>query len=77
MPQYWGAMADELKQIGNNIRKIRTKRGMTQVELAYASEIEENTLNRIEGGKTNPTVKTLLNIAKALDVKLAELVKIK
>ena len=70
-------MEKELKQIGSNIRRIRLKKGLTQVELAYESGIEENTLNRIEKGKTNPTMKTMLNIAKALGVKLTELVRIK
>lgn len=77
MPQYWGEMEKELKQIGNNIRRFRLKKGLTQVELAYESGIEENTLNRIEKGKTNPTMKTMLNIAKALGVKLSEIVRIK
>jgi transcriptional regulator with XRE-family HTH domain len=70
-------MDKELKQIGKNIQKLRLKNNLTQVELAYASEIEENTLNRIEKGKTNPTAKTLLRIAKALNVSLAEIVKMK
>lgn len=70
-------MENELKQIGSNIRKMRLKKGLTQIELAYASEIEENTLVRIEKGKTNPTAKTLLRIAGALEVRLTELVKLK
>lgn len=68
---------DELRQIGQNISKIRKRRGMTQLDLAAATGMEENAVGRIETGRTNPTVKTLLRIAKALEVPLTELVKLK
>lgn len=49
---------------------------MTQLDLAVACGIEENAVGRLENGRTNPTVKTLLKISKALDVKLSELVRL-
>jgi putative transcriptional regulator len=67
----------ELKEIGKNISTIRRKKGLTQLDLASACGMETNSLGRIENGRTNPTVKTLLKLAKALDVKLTELVKLK
>jgi len=68
---------DELVQIGNNIRKYRLKKNLTQLDLAAASGFEESSIGRLENGKTNPTIKTLLKIASALDVKLQDLVKVK
>ncbi|HXU27237.1 MAG TPA: helix-turn-helix transcriptional regulator [Bacteroidia bacterium] len=67
----------EIKQIGENIRKYRLKKNLTQLDLAAACGFEESSIGRLENGNTNPTIKTLLKIAKALDVKLSDLVKIK
>ena len=52
-----------VKKIGENIVRIRTEKGLTQKELSYRLEIEDSALRRIEKGRTNPTVITLLNIA--------------
>ena len=67
---------DKIKQIGKNIRKYRIKKGFTQLDLAAACSFDESAIGRLENGNTNPTIKTLLKMAKALDVKLTELVKI-
>jgi transcriptional regulator with XRE-family HTH domain len=68
---------DELKQIGDNIRKYRIKRKLTQMDLAASCGFEESSIGRLENGKTNPTIKTLLKLSQALDVKLSDIVKIK
>lgn len=68
---------DEIKQIGKNILTYRLNKGLTQLDLAAACGFEESSIGRLENGKTNPTIKTLLKIAKALDVKLFDLVKVK
>lgn len=41
---------------------------MTQLDLATKSGMEENAVQRIETGRTNPTFKTLLKIIGALDM---------
>ncbi len=63
-----------IKKIGKQIRELRTKQDMTQLDLAVKSGMEENAVQRLETGRTNPTIKTLLKIAKALDVEFSELV---
>jgi len=68
---------EEIKQIGKNIRKYRVKKGLTQLDLAATCGFDESAIGRLENGNTNPTIKTLLKLAKALEVKLSELVKIK
>lgn len=67
---------DELKQIGENIRKFRKKRKFTQMDLAASCGFEESSIGRLENGNTNPTIKTLLKLSKALDVKLSDLVRL-
>lgn len=49
---------------------------MTQQTLADECDIETPNLSRIESGNTNPTVKSLWKISKALCVKLKDLVDI-
>lgn len=62
-----------IKQIGNQIRKYRKKQNLTQFDLAIKSDMEENALQRIESGRTNPTIKTLLKITNALKIELKQL----
>ncbi len=66
---------DELRQVGNNIKKHRQKRGLTQLDLAAACGMDESAIGRLENGNTNPTLKTLVKLAKALDVSVQALVK--
>jgi len=61
--------------IGNNIRKIRLRKNITQVELAEKCDFEKSNMRRIEAGNTNPTIKTLLKIANGLDVTIVDLLK--
>lgn len=60
------------EMIGSRIRDIRTKKGLTQDELAEEMGINPKYLSGIERGKENPTMTTLINLAKALGVPIAE-----
>ena len=66
----------DLKKIGENIRRIRLEKNMKQKELADACDFDRQNMNRIEAGKNNVTYKTLLTIAKALDVSVIDLLNI-
>ena len=57
------------------IRELRAERGLTQVRLAVAADMNPATLNRIEQGKANPNIKTLERLAEALGVGLTELLE--
>ena len=46
---------------------------MTQFDLAVKSGMEENALQRIETGRTNTTLKTLLKIVNALGIQFKDL----
>ena len=67
----------EIRQIGENIRKFRLKKKLTQLDLAAACGFEESSVGRLENGNTNPTIKTLLKISKALEITITELVTFK
>ena len=62
------------KDLGHQIKRIRVEKKIKQNELAAAINVEKTNLSRIEAGRTNPTLWTLLKISKALNVSVAELV---
>jgi DNA-binding Xre family transcriptional regulator len=62
-----------IKTLGQNIKKIRLEKKMNQVDLALACDFKKPNMQRIEAGNTNPTFKTLLKIAKALEVNVSDL----
>lgn len=63
------------KKIGERIVELRKSRGLRQIDLASRTGMEDSAIRRLEKGKTNPTVKTLLTVAEALSVSLADLFK--
>jgi transcriptional regulator with XRE-family HTH domain len=61
-----------LINLGAKIREFRLKKDMTQIELATLCNFEKASMSRIESGKTNMTVLTLIKISKVLDVEIIE-----
>ncbi len=50
------------------------EKNLSSLELSFLCEMEKPNLIRIEKGRTNPTIKTLLKICKALQVDLKEII---
>lgn len=53
--------------------QLRTAKGYSLRELEEISGVSKTTINNIENGKANPTIETLLLLAKALDVEISAL----
>lgn len=68
MYNYDGDMPQKI--VGKQIRLLRKRVKMTQSVLASKANMEESALQRIEAGRTNPTIKTLFKISNALNVEL-------
>ena len=66
-------MARALNRLGKRIRKLRLERELTQEAAAEIAKLDEKHWQDIEGARTNPTVATLVGIARALKVTLSEL----
>lgn len=62
----------ELKKLGNHIKKLRKERKLTISALCYKNGLEPSTISRIEKRLVEPKYLTLLNIAKAFNLTLAE-----
>jgi transcriptional regulator with XRE-family HTH domain len=63
------------KKLGENLRKLRLKKDMSQVDLATALNVDRAYISNIENGRMNPTLSTLEKIAGALEIPMSELVK--
>lgn len=60
--------------IGENIRKLRLQKGISQDRLSKDSDLALNTIVKTEtGDNPNPTVETLQSIAKAFNVSVSSL----
>ena len=59
--------------IGENIKRIREAKNLSQKEVITAISMGAAQYSRIESGKTDPSVSTLARIAQALGVELADL----
>lgn len=63
-----------LTGFGKRLKEIRTVKGLTLQELAFEADIELSQVHRVEKGKINPTLTTLVALSKGLGITLAELV---
>lgn len=61
------------KAFGENLRKLRKKKGFTMMELAFEADIEYSQVAKIERGMSNTTISTVYLLANALEIKPIEL----
>jgi transcriptional regulator with XRE-family HTH domain len=61
-----------LKQLGENIARIRTDKGFSQTDLADELEMDRANLRRIEAGRSAPGTSTLFRISKVLKIEVRD-----
>jgi len=59
--------------VGDNIKKIREVKELSGKEVALSAGMDPAQYSRIENNKTDPALSSLVKIAKALGVTVAEL----
>jgi transcriptional regulator with XRE-family HTH domain len=59
--------------IGGKLREVRTRRLLTQMELAERSGVNPTTIVRVERDQVEPHFRTIRKLAKGLDVDPTEL----
>jgi transcriptional regulator with XRE-family HTH domain len=65
-----------MSTISKNIRKLREQKGISQDRLSKLADISLNTIAKLElDDNQNPTIDTLSKIAKALEVKVDDLIQ--
>jgi len=68
-------MSQTSEKLGENIKRIRLRRKMSQGDICRSIEMDRSYMSAIEGGKVNVTLVVLEKLAKALDVSVNELLK--
>ena len=61
--------------VAANVRRLRVGKQLTQEQLALDAQLDLTYIGGIERGRRNPTVKVLGQIAAALDVTPADLLR--
>jgi transcriptional regulator with XRE-family HTH domain len=59
---------DPFKNFGREVRRLRKGRGLTIEQLAERAELSTNYLGAVERGEKNPSLGTVVSIARGLDV---------
>ncbi len=57
--------------VGENLRRLRTRNGLSLDRLAKASGVSRAMLGQIELGRSSPTIAVLWKVARSLDVPLS------
>ena len=63
------------ERLGANIKKIRTRKKMSQGDICRALDMDRGYMSAIENGKKNITIQQLERLAQALDVSPDKLLK--
>src|SRR5258707_15609453 len=66
--------ADLAPVVGSNLRRLRTRRGLSLERLAQISGVSRAMLGQIELGQSAPTINVLWKIARALEVTFSALI---
>ena len=68
-------MTEISSKLGQNLKRIRTKKKMSQGDIARALEVHRAYISGIESGKRNPTLATIQKLADSLKISADELLK--
>lgn len=63
------------ERLGANIKKIRTRKKMSQGDICRPLDMDRGYMSAIENGKKNITIQQLERLAQALDVSPDKLLK--
>lgn len=60
-------------RVGKNLRAARERKNLSQSQLSHEIREDQTTISRWERGLQMPRAQTLMGLARALDVKVADL----
>lgn len=66
---------DMRRLVGQNVKRIRQKKGLTQEQFAELSGFSQQYVSGLENGNRNPTVVTVYELACALGVSHMDLLR--
>ena len=66
-----------LKLLAERLKEVRSEKGFTQEQLANDANLSLSQIARIETSRINPTVSTIFQIARTLNVNAGDLLNFK
>lgn len=69
-------MDSHIEALAENVRQLRESRGLSLSQLSERSGIAKATLFKVERGRTNPTLETIVAIADTFDVSVQSLIAV-
>lgn len=60
-----------INKVGERIKELRLEQGLTQLDLAIKSNMDERQIQRLENGETSPTLKTLYKVSSGLGLEMS------
>ncbi len=64
----------DLPRLGHHIRELRLATGRTQADIARLAGLAESTVGAVEAGRSNPSLPTIVALARALGVSIDQIV---
>lgn len=61
------------KQFGEHLKRIREKKGLSLRQVATNCDLDDSNISKIENGKFNVQLSTIIELAKGLDIEPKEL----
>jgi transcriptional regulator with XRE-family HTH domain len=68
-------MGDWQVIVGQNVRRLRLARGLTQEQLAFEAKLDLTYVGGIERGRRNPSLLVMVRLAEALGSEPHDLLK--
>ena len=68
-----GALTIVKNNLGRNVKELRLSSNMSQADLADKAKIRQPLISKMERGKGNPTLDSIVRIARALGVNVIKL----
>jgi transcriptional regulator with XRE-family HTH domain len=66
----------DLSIYGETLKTIRTKKGISQQELAFMTDLDRTYISMLERNLRQPGLETVIRIANALGYKASEFIKL-
>lgn len=71
----FASMATITQRFGERVKKLRSQKKMSQLDLALKAKLDLTTVNEIENGNREPILRTIWKISNALGIDLQDLFK--
>lgn len=63
------------RSFGKTLKRLREKRGISQEALGFESGYHRTYISQLERGQKSPSIQTIFQLARALNMKPHELIK--